>query len=153
MNKKLKIGIVVIIIALVVGIAVFFIVKGVNNLNGNNGENSGEEFVKITEDGVKQNTSSKVGEKKTLEGLEITDTKLTYKNDLQMTEFIANVTNKTDKETKEMQVRVHLLDKDGKELDYMDGQISSLKPGETTEINIGIMADFSNAYEFTIEKI
>lgn len=159
MNKTLKIGIIVLIVALVIGIAVFFIVRGINNsIESNNPSDvkkseSKEEFVKITEDGTKENTSSKVGEKKTLDGLEITNAKLTYKKALQMTELIANITNKTEKEMPSMEVRIHLIDKDGKELDYMDGPIGSLKPGETTQINIGITADFSNAYDYKIEKI
>ena len=148
-NKKIWIIVIAIIILIVIGIIVAFIVKRNQESEGGETSETGEEFVQVLDDGSKINTSSKLEETKTLNGLEFTNMKLTTIDN--MTVLSATVTNTTDEPIDSTEVNLILLDKDGNEIDTIVSTISSIEAGASTEISAGITADYSNAYDFRIE--
>lgn len=109
-----------------------------------------EEFVNNLENGGKINTSSKLNENREFEGLKIENIQLTYQNS--QTQLLANVKNDTSTESELMMVEITLYDKDGNKIVSLDGIISPLKPGESTQLNIGSSLDYANAYDFEIVK-
>lgn len=150
MNKREKIMLVIIIILSILLILVTgaFFIKNIIFSN----DNYDEEIVKRLEGGIRLNISSKLMETKFVEGLEVKNIKLTYNEELKISELTADVENKTGVPTESMQIKVILYNKNGKEINTIYGQINALKSGEKTQINMGILDDCSNAYDFTIER-
>lgn len=109
-----------------------------------------EEFVNNLENGGKINTSSKLNENREFEGLKIENIQLTYQNS--QTQLLANVKNDTSTESELMMVEITLYDKDENKIVSLDGIISPLKPGESTQLNIGSSLDYANAYDLEIVK-
>lgn len=109
-----------------------------------------EQYVTVLEDGTKLNNSSKITENKKLQGLEITNTQITYNDGV--TNLLANVKNTTKSDIDIQEVKIILLDENGKELYQMPGIIEAVKAGETIQFNSSITADFANAYDFKIMK-
>lgn len=109
-----------------------------------------EEFVNNLENGGKINTSSKLNENREFEGLKIENIQLTYQNS--QTQLLANAKNDTSTESELMMVEITLYDKDGNKIVSLDGIISPLKPGESTQLNIGSSLDYANAYDLEIVK-
>ena len=109
-----------------------------------------EEFVNNLDNGVKLNTSSKLNESRKFEGLDIEDIQLTSQNS--QTQLLANVKNNTSTESELMMIEITLYDKDGNKIVSLDGIISPLKPGESTQLNIGSSLYYANAYDFEIVK-
>ena len=152
--KKKKI----IIISLIV-IAVIAIVCGSigfirNNKNKESeqlkGNNLQEEFVQVLEDGTKLNTSEQLKTTKNMDGLEITNIQLTEQNGQSV--LIADVRNTTETETGVIGINIIILDKQENEIGKMPGIIAPLTAGETKQLNVGITEDYSNAYNFRVEK-
>lgn len=152
-SKFLIIFITILIVAIVTG-TIAIVVRKKQLAETNNTEieqnNETEEFVQIFEDGTKINVSEKLLEPKQVEGLTIDNISLTSK-DFQ-TQLVAKVTNATEKSTELMLVKITLYDKNGKQIDSLDGIISPLTPGETTVLNVNSSLDYANAYNFDITK-
>jgi len=148
--------ILIILALLLIGIIIFVINKNKDNdVNSNNNtlsltENKIEEFVEVLDDGTKVNTSTKLRETKTVEGLTVGNISFAYKNE--KSQVIADVVNNTNSRTPLMEVTIILFDKNGKEISKMNGLIGKLEPGETTQLDMGTTADVSNAYDFIIVK-
>lgn len=159
--NKNRIKILLLCIVLLI-IVVVTIVVTVNKKKASQGENvlvsEGEttenqvveEFVNNLDNGVKLNTSSKLNESRKFEGLDIEDIQLTSQNS--QTQLLANVKNNTSTESELMMIEITLYDKDGNKIVSLDGIISPLKPGESTQLNIGSSLDYANAYDFEIVK-
>lgn len=113
-------------------------------------ENDVEEFVQVLEDGTKLNTSDKLKEEKTVDGLKIGNIQLTEKNGQLV--LLADVTNPTTKISDTFLVDITLYDKTGKELTTVTGLIIPIKPGESTQLNAGITEKYANAYDFKVVK-
>lgn len=113
-------------------------------------ENGVEEFVQVLEDGTKLNTSDKLKEEKTVDGLKIGNIQLTEKNGQLV--LLADVTNPTTKTSDTFLVDITLYDKTGKELTTVTGLIIPIKPGESTQLNAGITEKYANAYDFKVVK-
>ena len=113
-------------------------------------ENGVEEFVQVLEDGTKLNTSDKLKEEKTVDGLKIGNIQLTEKNGQLV--LLADVTNPTTKTSDAFLVDITLYDKTGKELTTVTGVIIPIKPGESTQLNAGITEKYANAYDFKVVK-
>ena len=113
-------------------------------------ENDVEEFVQVLEDGTKLNTSDKLKEEKTVDGLKIGNIQLTEKNGQLV--LLADVTNPTTKTSDTFLVDITLYDKTGKELTTVTGLIIPIKPGESTQLNAGITEKYANAYDFKVVK-
>lgn len=109
-----------------------------------------EEFVSILEDGTKQNTSNKLAETKEIEGLEISNIRLTEKDGLTL--LLADVRNPGNKDNGDFGVDIKLVDKEGNELATIGGYIDSVKVGETVTLNITVTSSLANSYDFEVKK-
>ena len=156
-NKGISIITIIFIIILIV-VAVVIIRKittknnkneQVNNLT-NQIETDTEKYVTVLEDGTKLNISSKLKENKELEGLEITNTQITYNNGI--TNLLADVKNTTQAKMNMQQVTIILIDEKGETIYEIPGVIEEIEAGETKQFNTSITADFANAYDFKIVK-
>ena len=113
-------------------------------------ENKVEEFVEEKLDGTKVNTSSELSKTKTIDGLEINNIRLIGSGNA--SQLIADVKNPTDKTLGDFEVKIVLIDKEGKELVTVGGHIDKVEPGETIELNSSVTVDVTNAYDFKISK-
>ena len=154
-KKKQGIRIVDIVLIIIIAIVIIIVAKKIIS-NKKAKENNQiqntetEQYVTVLDDGTKLNNSSKITENKKLQGLEITNTQITYNDGV--TNLLANVKNTTKSNIDMQEVTIVLLDKHGKELYQMPGIIEAVKAGETVQFNSSITADFANAYDFKIIK-
>ena len=140
-----------ILILVIVSILIVGIIWGVTRPKKEKVEENGvEEFVQVLEDGTKLNTSDKLKEEKTVDGLKIGNIQLTEKNGQLV--LLADVTNQTTKTSDTFLVDITLYDKTGKELTTVTGLIIPIKPGESTQLNAGITEKYANAYDFKVVK-
>lgn len=165
MNKKVKtifkLLLILIVISIIIG-AIYFLItnnKEENNLQSNTQNNQElappvqnvieEEFVEVLDNGIKMNTSTKLKEKKVVNGLEIDDIQFFMSNG--QTYLRAKVKNNSGKDIDATGVDIVLYDKEGNEITRMGGVIDPMKNGETKEFESIITLDFSNAYDFKVE--
>ena len=155
-NKKI---ITTLVVTVIVIVGVILILEKLSNNQENKGnqyKNDQEEnkivekYVKELEDGTKINISNKLKETKSLDGLEISNIQLTYKNGISV--ILADVRNTTNQDIELTPINLKLYDEQGNILETLDGLISKIKATEKTQLNIGVSNDFANAYDFTIEK-
>lgn len=143
-NKKIYICIICIVVVIV---AIFYIKK-----NKNKEENT-IEYEKILqvqtmEDGTKLNTSKKLEEAKIVDNIEISQVKLTYRNE--KTNFIANVKNIGNTKINMIEVEIILLDIKGNTIETLDGLIGTINVGETGELNASITGDYTDINDYRI---
>lgn len=154
-NKKKKgslLPIVLIAILIVVGIAVFFVIRS-KTTEGSPVVDENvvtQKNVKLLDDGSKLNTSSKINSDRKIDNLEITNITLTYKDGI--SRIYADVTNKSNTAIDVTTVELTLYAEDGSVIDVLEGMIGKLEPGKTTQLNIGASSDYSNAYDLKIVK-
>lgn len=151
-NWWIFIGVVIVIII------VLLIFKG--NMKGKNQNSTDEpttsnnqvenEFVKIEQDGTKVNTSNKLSEVKTIEGLEISNIRLTEKGNV--TQILANIKNTTNKDVEGFYTSMTFTDKNGEIIVILGGYIPTVKANGTATLNTNSTGDFSNAYDFKVER-
>ena len=108
------------------------------------------ENAKLVNDYQKLNTSTKMQETKTINGLEINNVQLTSKDNV--TTMLATVTNKTSQTAGDFAVKLTMLDKDGKTITEAHGYISKVEPGKSVQLNISKTYDFANAYDYKITQ-
>lgn len=108
-----------------------------------------EEFVKILDNGIKQNISSKLKETKVIDGLEISNIDFFMSN--YQTIFRADITNKSGKDTEARGINIIMLNKDGGKYATIPGVINAMRNGEKTKFEATLTLDFSNAYDFRVE--
>ena len=162
MKKRLILLVILLIVLIVVIIASVGIInnldKNNDNIQNNEQENIAppevqnevnEEFVEILDNGIKQNTSSKLKEEKTINGLLIDNIDLFMSNG--QTILRADVENKSDKDVGVTGINIILLNKDGSAYCIIPGVINAIKKGEKTKIEVPTTLDFSNAYDFKVE--
>lgn len=153
MRENEKKGIVILIIVGVMLILCINIFKGNGKDTEVNKEKTNrinEEFVQVLQNGTKLNTSEELKQVKMIDGLQITNIQLTEKDG--QTVLLADVTNTTNTDTRVIGINIIILDKQGKEIAKIPGVISPLKSGATKQLNVGITEDYSNAYDFKVEK-
>lgn len=164
-NKKVNlkaIAILIIIVAIV--ITTIFIIQ--NNKHKDGEENNNEEaYLGNPEDnmglidmnnlenaqiseGIKQNTSENVAKDRTLEGLKITEIKLSAENGI--SNFTATVTNNTGTDFAGGIATIVFTNQDGSEYATLEVFVPEVKNGQTNTINAGTTTDIANAYDFTI---
>lgn len=138
------------IIAIVITIVVIVVSssKNDNTIANESGNENIEEYVQVLEDGTKVNTSEKLKETKNYEGLSFTNIKFT--NNGSVTNLFAEVKNTTSKNMEKQKISINILDKEGNVLTSFIGTLGELKAGETTTLNAGIAANYSNAYNIEI---
>ena len=149
-KKEKKMILIIIVVGIIVVGGIFLLTrpKTENNANGAEENKVVEEFVQVLEDGTKLNTSTKLSETKTINGLEIGNIQLTNQNNQSV--LLADVKNNSGKDTEVMLIDIILLDKNGQELGKAGGIIGDLKAGETTQLNASTMIDYANAYDFRL---
>ncbi len=151
------------LILVIVGVIILAILAGVRNSKqkelGKTQEQEGEqttqtqqvgEYEQLLEDGTKINTSEELKKDKEIEGIKISNIQLSQQNG--QTVLLADVTNPGQTETDVIGIKIIVLDKEGNEIGEIPGAISPLKAGETKQFNTGITQDYSNAYNFKVEK-
>ncbi len=155
-NKKIITTLVVIVVVIVGVILILEKLSNNQENKGNQYENEQEEnelvekYVEELDDGRKINISNKLKETKKLEGLEISNIQLTYENNQSI--ILANIENKSKEDVEMMLIEVILYDDEENEIDRLNGLISNLKKGKTTQLNIGTQNDCVNAYDFSVKK-
>lgn len=154
-NKKSKKWWIFIIVCIIIIIALLIYKGNKNKTTEQNGDTGSEkqmqnEYTTIQEDGTKVNTSSKLSETKILEGLEISNIKLTEKDNA--TEIIADIKNTTNKEVEGFYTLMTFLDKDGKTIVQITGYIPTIEANGKGTLNTKSGDKFSNAYDIKIVK-
>lgn len=114
----------------------------------NNSDTS--ELITTTEDGTKTNTSSKLNETKTYNGLEITNINITEKGGV--AQITAVVTNNTGISVEEGPLTINVKDKEGNVLQKVGAYAGSMKDGESRMINASINMDISNIYDLEVTE-
>lgn len=155
MNKKVKKIIATIMIILVIAMVVMLVIRyrkanDVENINTTEEPIAEEEFVDKLEDGTRINSSDKLHETKTFDGLEISDFQLTEKDN--MTVLLGKITNNANTKKGGYAVDITVLDKDRNEMTTVVAYIKELQPGENTILNVSSTFDYANAYDFTISR-
>lgn len=151
MEKKEK-QLIIIIIAIAVSIAIIYMIaKSINKSSENKKEQNViiEQYVQNLTDGTKINTSAKLNEEKSFQGLKISNIQFTNRNG--KTELIADVENNTTEDTEAMLVDVILYDKEGKQIATMSGRISPIKKGEKKQFSTVSVLDHTDAYNFELK--
>ena len=109
-----------------------------------------EEFVEVLEDGTRLNTSEKLAETKTFDGMQITDLQLTENGNVSL--LLGTVTNTSDTTKGGYPVNIKVLDKKGEEIITVAAFLGELEPGESTQLSTSATFDYANAYDFEITK-
>ena len=154
MSKDTKGALIIIGVAIIITVGIFFITRGKGNKEeveiGEEENIVEEEFVNVLSDGTKLNTSDKLQEKKKVGGLEVRKFQLTEQGN--STILLGTITNTSSTEQGGYDVEIVVVDKTGKELGRIPAYIKKLQPGESTQLNTGITGDYANAYNFSINK-
>lgn len=155
MGKSEKRLIVILAIITIVVIVIAIVVS--NNKNTENRTtkiidtpSQEEEFVSQLDDGTRLNTSDKLHETKTIDGMEITDFQLTEKDNVTL--LLGTVKNTSSTTQGGYPVDVKIVDQQGNEIITIVAYIGSLEPGESTQFNTSATFDYANAYDFSITK-
>ena len=158
-EEKRMIGILILITILVIIVGIVMSInKGKKDDQGNKvvvGEEERntekvEEFVSLQEDGTKVNTSNKLKETKTIDGLEIGKLQLTTKDNVSL--ILGEIKNVSDTEKGGYPVSFTILDKEGNEIITIGAYMQKLQPGQTGKLDASATFDFANAYDFRIAK-
>ena len=153
-KKKNSVSLIVILVLIVLCISLFFVLKGklqkeTDIIKENENQNQDvESYVTVLNDGTKLNSSSKLNETKQIKSYEIGNIQLAYRDD--STVLLATVKNNSSSATEKRNVKIVLKDKEENTIIEIPGVISSLQPGETTQLNCGVTMDCSAAYDFNI---
>lgn len=160
MNKKIlviAIAIILVIALVVVGIKMLGkkdegnkdenTTNQVTNNPSQEGEPAGDYAVK-GESGNKINTSGKLQDTKTLNGLEINNVNLETLGN--KTIMLADVKNTTKNKIQEKKVKVDLLSEDGKLIKTLEGTIDAVEAEKMTQLNLEAEGDFVNVYDYRI---
>ena len=154
MSKDTKGALIIIGVAIIITVGIFFITRGKGKKEeveiGEEENIVEEEFVNVLSDGTKLNTSDKLQEKKKVGGLEVSKFQLTEQGN--STILLGTITNTSSTEQGGYDVEIVVVDKTGKELGRIPAYIKKLQPGESTQLNTGITGDYANAYNFSINK-
>lgn len=151
MSKKEKMTIGILILITIAIIIILMVVRR-NDNNTSKEENvvPKEEFVEVLEDGTRLNTSDKLHETKTFDGMEISNFQLTENGNVTL--LLGTITNNSSTEKGGYPVNITVLDKSGNEIITVAAYIGELKPGESTKLSTSATFDYANAYDFTITK-
>lgn len=152
MNKKemLIVGVVILIFLVVIGCLLGSRKNNAEDINNDQTEEIENEFTQNLSDGTKLNTSTKLKETKIIDNIEIKNVQLTNKNEKSV--FLAEVENKGSSKTEVMLINIILYDKEGREIAKIPGVIAPLNPGEKKQLNTTMQEDYTNIYDYKVEK-
>ena len=120
-------------------------------IQNNTEENKVEEkYVQELPDGSKLNISEKLNKDKKLGNLTITN--IQFKEVEGITRLLADVENKTDTKTEKKEVKVKVLDEKGEKITEIKGIIAPIEAKGKAQLDMGVTADVSNAYDFEISE-
>ena len=148
-SKKL-LWVLTIVFLIIVCVTVIFVKIFTKNDNNKNLAGNNDNFTKIISDGTRINISEKLNENKKIDDLDITDIEL--KSDGQVTQLTAIINNNTGKTKGDYPAKVIFIDSNNNEIAEMGIYIKKLQPGESTILNGKITFDYTNAYNFNIQK-
>ena len=148
-SKKL-LWVLTIVFLIIVCVTVIFVKIFTKNDNNKNLAGNNDNFSKIISDGTRINISEKLNENKKIDDLDITDIEL--KSDGQVTQLTAIINNNTGKTKGDYPAKVIFIDSNNNEIAEMGIYIKKLQPGESTILNGKITFDYTNAYNFNIQK-
>lgn len=165
--KSKNTGAFVVCAVAIVLIVIILVVNGQNKNSVNNNQqlntNQGQvvvqnqsttestEFVKKESDGTNTNTSSKLMEAKTIDGIKLTNIQLKEANGI--TTLTVDALNTTSSKLGEVTLLISFVDKSGNilardiELDFI-----GIEPGSTAKGSAAITDNLVNAYDFTVTK-
>lgn len=124
--------------------------NGGTNIVLDDEKNKLKEYAQELADGSKLNISEELQKTKMLDGLEIKNMQLKEKNGISI--LLADVENKSGAQTNVKNVKVDILDKEGKIIGTMRGPIDPIPAGGKVQLNMSAGGDFSNAYDFKISN-
>lgn len=157
-KRKQGINLMALIIAIIIIVLVVILIKNIASKNKSKEKTDNttqttteEKYVQTLDNGTKLNISEKLNEDKKVEDLQLKNIQLTYKNGV--TNLLCDIQNNSKQEVKMEDVEIVLLDENGDTIYKMRGFMEEIKPGETKQFNSSITADFSNAYDFKINRI
>lgn len=149
MSRKEKRIIGILVLITVIAIIVMVVIRN-NNKNKEEPVEPEEEFVEVLEDGTRLNTSDKLHETKTFDGMEISDFQLTENGNVTL--LLGTITNTSSTNKGGYPVNITVVDKEGQEIITVAAFLGELKPGESTQLSTSATFDYANAYDFTITK-
>ena len=157
MRKQEKRRILLLLLLLLVVVIVKISIGGKQEVNDNEGreivreKNTAEkdEYVEVLKDGTRINKSENLKQVKTLGVLEFSNIQLSNKNGQSV--LLADVKNMGSTATEMQLVDVIILGKNGEQLTKVIGAVAPLEGGESSQLNISMTMDYSNAYDFKIE--
>ena len=115
-----------------------------------NNTTSKQEFVRILEDGMQLNTSERLHETKTLEGMEISDFQLTEKDNVTL--LLGTVTNISNTTQGGYPVNIKVMDRQGNEMITVAAFLGTLEPGKSTQLSTSATFRYANAYDFSVTR-
>lgn len=118
--------------------------------NVENTQNKKEEYVEVKKDGTKVNTSNKLKQEKTVDGLTVSNITITEKDN--ETTLRATVKNSSNTVKGDYTVKLKIKDNQGNIIKEITGYINTVKANEQTTLSIKTSYDFANAYDFEIVK-
>lgn len=162
-NKKLVI-LLAIVLVIILGVAIYFAIPK-NNNNAQKEEQKLEQVIEEgqkqysqinlentenakVEDGKKINTSEKLLQNKTIDGINIKDIKLVAENGT--TTLTATVENKSQKKINAGKITINFTNSNGEIYAKLNSYIGDIDIGKTGNINASTTRDLANAYDFTI---
>ena len=149
-SKKL-LWVLTIVFLIIVCVTVIFVKIFTKNDNNKNLVDNNDNFSKNTRSSVTRiNISEKLNENKKIDDLDITNIEL--KSDGQVTQLTAIINNNTGKTKGDYPAKVIFIDSNNNEIAEMGIYIKKLQPGESTILNGKITFDYTNAYNFNIQK-
>lgn len=143
MKKKI---IILFIICIIVAIISCIFINSKNTKKEN--KNNEDVYYIELQDGVKQNISSKISEKKTFENLDIVSASIVYSNNI--CKMKLNVENNSDIKSDDMIIKINILDSSNNIMINLTGFVAEISPGKSIEVNIDSSFDYSNAYDYEI---
>lgn len=106
------------------------------------------------ENAVRENTSKKIKEEKTVEDFKITNAKIEFDPTAGSdgtTKFVADATNISDKDIKISGFNVIVKDKEGKQIvSLLIEMFDEIKSGETFKLSSYCSIDLSDAYDYEV---
>ena len=148
MSKKEKRMILILLLILIVVIIAVVVIRMPKKGNGAQGENN-EKYTTQLEDGTKLNTSSNFNEKKTYNGLEISNVQYTEKDGVTL--MLADVKNTSNTKHEQEVVKITILGENGETITEFNAILKAIEPGATEKLNASVSANVANAKDYKIE--
>ncbi len=111
---------------------------------------SDEEYVDISKDGTKVNTSEALATNKTVRNVEFSSIQLAQKNG--QTVLVADIQNTGTEASEMFAVNITLLNEQGQDVVTVGGIVTALGAGESSEFQANMTLDFANVYDFRVEE-